>query len=76
MLQLTRDKTKLESSVEKAEEEMSIIKRDHAAYLEQINQGQKETQERLKKLEEENGKLLETIRQQIGTELEIYTVDS
>ena len=71
MIQLTRDKTRLESSVQNAEEQMASIKRDHESYLEQMNQRQNATQERLAKIEEENEKLLETIRQQIGKELKI-----
>ena len=71
MIQLTRDKTRLESSVEKAEEKMASLKREQESYVEQMNQQQTATQERLTKIEEENEKLLETIRQQIGTGLEI-----
>ena len=76
MIQLTRDKTRLESSVEKAEEKMASIKRDHESYLEQMNQRQNATQEKLTKIEEENENLLETIRKQIGTELIILSKKS
>jgi len=77
MIQLTRDKTRLESSVQNAEEQMASIKRDHESYLEQMNQRQNATQERLAKIEEENEKLLETIRQQIDERADLQrTLDS
>ena len=71
MLQLARDKDKLESSLRRAEEQISTIKDDHSSYLERMNKTQKAAQERLAAVEQENEKLLETIRKQIGTERKI-----